>query len=364
MKKLAILMPNLNGGGAERVAVNLANKFSLLGYAVDMVLLSSTGQFLTELRSEIVVVDLKVKRLRNAVLPLASYFRQSRPDSVLACMWPLSVAAVCARKLSRIPFRLILSEHTTWSRAEILSRWSLGWQVSTSMHLFFPKADGIVTVSNGAADDLASFANLDRNAITVIYNPIVGYAKPQLSALRPPPEWWTGGHLKVLAVGTLKPIKDHQLLLEATALLRKRVDARLLILGEGECRTALEARAFLLNIDSSVFMPGFVNDPSPYFQQADLFVLSSKMEGFGNVIVEALAAGTPVVSTDCESGPREILSDGKFGLLTPVGDAVALSNAMAESLSTQHDHAALKGRAQYFTIDKSVDQYLELIFPG
>lgn len=116
-------------------------------------------------------------------------------------------------------------------------------------------------------------------------------------------------------------------------------------------------------IADRVFMPGFATDPSPYYSQADLFVLSSTGEGFGNVIAEALAAGTPVVSTDCPSGPREILSDGKFGRLVPVGDAQALATAMAESLMSLHDRDALKARAQDFSIDKAVDQYEAMLFP-
>ena len=138
----------------------------------------------------------------------------------------------------------------------------------------------------------------------------------------------------------------------------------MLILGEGNCRAALEAQAQQLGIEASVFMPGFVKDTSSYYQQADLHVLSSTGEGLPTVIIEALAAGTPVVSTDCPSGPREILSDGKFGYLVPVGDAVALAVAMAESLSATHDTAALKARAQDFSIDKAMDQYEALLFPG
>jgi glycosyltransferase involved in cell wall biosynthesis len=167
-----------------------------------------------------------------------------------------------------------------------------------------------------------------------------------------------------LAVGTLKVIKDYNTLLHAFALLRQRVDARLLVLGEGECRPALEAQISQLGIETSVFMPGFVKDLSPYYQHADLHVLSSTGEGLPTVLIEALEAGTPVVSTDCQSGPREILSDGKFGRLVPVGEAVALAAAMSESLAATHDTTALKARAQDFSIDKAVDQYKELLFPG
>ena len=360
---ISILLPDLRGGGAERVAVNLANSFSRRGYAVEMVLLSATGQFLVDLRPEIRVVDLQIKRMRWALLPLVRYLRQARPAALLACMWPLTVAALLARALARVPTRVVVAEHTTWSRDEIASSHWGRWKVGTSMQFAFAGAEGIVTVSNGAANDLASFANLDRKSITVIYNPVVGDTKPPASVPLAPAGWWRGPHRKVLAVGTLKAIKDYSTLLTAFAQLRQRVDACLLILGEGECRTALEAQIQQLGIEDSVFMPGFVQDPSPYFQQAELHVLSSTGEGFGNVIVEALETGTPVVSTDCPSGPREILSDGQFGRLVPVGDAVALAAAMAESLGAQHDTAGLVARAQDFSIDKAADRYAELLFP-
>jgi len=360
---ISILLPDLKGGGAERVAVNLANSFIQRGYPVDMVLLTATGEFLAELSPEIRVVDLRVKRTRHALLPLVRYLRQVRPAAMLACMWPLTVSALWARRLASVPTRLVVAEHTTWSRSTLLSRWSVGWQVRTTMHHFFPGADAIVTVSQGAADDLAHFASLDRNAIAVIYNPVVGDAKLRVSAPLPPVGWWTGPHRKVLAVGTLKLIKDYATLLTAFAQLCQRVDARLLILGEGECRLALDAQARKLGVAANVFMPGFVKDPSPYFGRADLHVLSSTGEGFGNVIVEALAVGTPVVSTNCQSGPYEILSGGKFGRLVPVGDAVALAVAMADSLAATHDTSALKARARYFSIDKAVDQYEALLVP-
>jgi glycosyltransferase involved in cell wall biosynthesis len=358
---IAIFLPNLRGGGAERVAVNLANGFAKRGFTVDMVLLSATGIFLADLLPEIRVVDLQVKRMRSALMPLMRYLRQSRPASLLACMWPLTVVALWARTLARVPTRMVVAEHTTWSRDEIASSSWGRWKVGNTMHYAFPGADSIVTVSNGAADDLARFANIDRNGITVIYNPVVSDSKPPDSAPLAPAQWWTGPHYKLLAVGTLKTIKDYGTLLQAFARLRQQVDARLLILGEGECRFALEAQARQLGIDASVFMPGFVKDISPYYQQADLHVLSSTGEGFGNVIVEALAAGTPVVSTDCPSGPREILCDGQFGRLVPVGDAAALAVAMAETLVATHDTAALMARAQDFSIDKAADRYLELL---
>lgn len=361
---IALLLPDLRAGGAERVAVNLANSFAQRGYAVDMVLTSATGEFMTDLRPEISVVDLHAKRLRGALFPLTRYLRHARPDVLLACMWPLTVIALWARRLARGPTRVVVAEHTTWSRDEIVRSTTNRWQVRTTMHFAFPGADGVVAVSQGAADDLARFARIKRDAITVIYNPVVGEAYSSVGDPLDPPAWWTGPHRRVLAVGTLKAIKDYSTLLAAFAKLREQIDARLLILGEGECRPALEAQARQLGIDAHVFMPGFVKDPTPYYQHADLHVLSSTGEGLPTVIIEALAAGTPVVSTDCPSGPREILCEGKYGRLVPVGDAQALAAAMAESLSATHDREALKARAQDFSIDKAADRYLELLFPG
>jgi glycosyltransferase involved in cell wall biosynthesis len=363
MTSIAILLPNLSGGGAERVAVNLANGFAQRGYAVDMVLLSSTGVFLADLLPVIRVVDLRADRMRGALLPLAIYLRKSRPDVMLACMWPLTVMAIWARRLARIPCRMVVAEHTTWSRSELLASKLADWQIRTTMHHSFTHADSILTVSHGAADDLARFANLPRNSISVIHNPVVGDEQAYTTDPREPAEWWSGTHRRVLAVGTLKAIKDYGSLLLAFAQLRHRVDARMLILGEGECRTALAAQVSELGLDGYVFMPGFVKDLSPYYQHADLHVLSSTGEGLPTVIIESLAAGTPVVSTDCPSGPREILCDGQFGRLVPVGDPAALAVAMADSLAATHDTDALKVRAQDFSIAKAVDQYLALLLP-
>jgi glycosyltransferase involved in cell wall biosynthesis len=363
-KAISILLPDLRGGGAERVAVNLANGFSQRGYAVEMVLMSATGEFLYDLLPEIRVVDLHVRKLRGVILPLARYLRQTRPDALLACMWPLTVIAPWARMLARVHTRVVVAEHTTWSRAEITSFFVARWQARLTMRFTFPRVDGVVAVSQGVADDLAHFGHIDRNSVRVIYNPVVNEVKPPSSEVLAPAGWWSGPHRRVLAVGSLKPIKDYPNLLSAFAMLCEQFDTRLLILGEGECRPALEEQARKLGIQSRIFMPGFVKDLFPYYKHADLHVLSSTGEGLPTVIIEALAVGTPVVSTDCPSGPREILVDGKFGSLVPLGDAKALAEAMQESLESEPDSGALVARAQVFSIDRAVDQYLELLFPS
>ncbi len=345
------------------MAVNLANSFVKRGLVVEIVLLSAIGSFLTDLHADISVVDLKARRLRGSLIPLVRYLRQRQPDALLSFMWPLTVITLWACWLSRSKTRVVIAEHTTWSRDEIVRSFFARWLVIATMHYSFPHADAIVAVSKGAADDLAQFARLDRASIHFIYNPIVGEDRQLEFELQPPESWWSGPHRRVLAVGALKPIKDYETLLKAFEALRQRVDARLLILGEGNCRSYLEEQVKDLGLEESVFMPGFVKDLAPYYKRADLHVLSSTGEGFGNVIVEALAAGTPIVSTDCQSGPSEILLEGKFGRLVPVGDAEALALAMTIELSNTHDSQSLKDRAQDFSIDKATDKYLELLFP-
>jgi glycosyltransferase involved in cell wall biosynthesis len=361
-KRIAIVLPDLRGGGAERVGINLAAGMIERGYQVDIVLLTREGELLGSVPTGARVVDLAAPRVRLALLPLVRYLRSAKPDGVIASLWPLTVLTIVARSLSRKATRLVVVEHATLSKSEMLARPTVGWQIRNSMRLLFRKADAVVTVSAGVADDLARFAKLSRRAIRVIYNPIIGREPRPTRVPADPAGWCEGTHYRVLAVGTLKEIKDYPTLLDAFARMQSSVDARLLILGEGECRPLLETQIRRLGISDRVFMPGFVADPAPYFRHAHLHVLSSVAEGFGNVIVEALAQGTPVVSTDCDSGPREILAGGTFGTLVPVGDAEKMAQAMGAALRNgRPDADRLIQRAQDFTIDKAVDQYLSVM---
>jgi glycosyltransferase involved in cell wall biosynthesis len=364
-RKIAFFLPDLSGGGAERVAVNLANNSSARGFVVELVLTVAVGELLADLHPELTVRSLSVSRLRGALLPLTRYLKMAEPEVLLVYMWPLIAISVLARAGARVDCRLVLTEHTTWSHSE-LSRGRLAAKlIRSSMKLAFPRADAIVTVSKGAADDLANFAGIQRHAINVILNPVVDDPMvPGVSLPANPAEWWNGTHKRVIAVGSLKPVKDYSLLLNAFRGLCDRVDARLLILGDGQCRRALENQLEELGLRCQVFMPGFINNPRQYFGRADLHVLSSRAEGFGNVIVEALAEGTPVVSVDCPYGPREILCDGEFGRLVPVGDSEALSVAMFEELQRNHDPEPLRTRAREFSISRIADQYLDVMFPG
>lgn len=363
---VSILLPDLRGGGAERITVNLVNELVSRGFNVDLVLLSATGPFLENLDSNVHVVDLKVQRMRSVLLSLMRYLRMAKPDALLACMWPLTIISVLAQRLSYVGTRLVVAEHNTWSLSQAEYSGLQQFIIKITMQILFPFADAIVAVSDGAADDLAKFSRVDLKKISTIYNPVTDSSLIESKCdnqLSSSTHGWNSAAFRILNVGTLKDQKNQELLIRAFSKLPAEIGAHLLILGDGELRDKLELLIVELGIQGHVSMPGFISDPGPYYRHASLFALSSDWEGLPTVIIEALAVGTPVVSTDCPSGPREILCNGQFGRLVPVGDTAAFATAMAESLSTTHDRDALKARSRDFSIDKAVDKYVALFYP-
>jgi glycosyltransferase involved in cell wall biosynthesis len=338
----------------------LIEAFVSAGHDIDLVLMAEKGELLSLLPSSVRRFDLRAVRIRSVVRPLARYFRERRPDALQASMWPLTVAAVVARRVSRSNSRLVVSDHAILSEQYQTAATCSALRLSTRW--FYPLADARVVVSRGAAEDLARLSGLAPRLFDVIYNPI---PEPRLRNLRQPEveKLWGDAEVRVLNVGSLKPEKNQALLLRAFSHLRRRRLAKLIVLGEGACRPALEALTSELGIETDVLMPGFAADPWPYYASADLFVLSSDYEGFGNVLVEAMRCGVPVVSTDCPCGPREILADGRYGRLVPVGDEVMLANAIMEAVESAAETADLKARAETLSGRHSARRYLELLVP-
>lgn len=359
MKKIALFLPNFKGGGAEKVSLLLANEFLHQGFAVDLVLSEAEGEFLSELNSAIQVVDLKAPRIRHVLKPLLNYLNTEKPDILLALMWPLTLQAVIAFKLAKLPGRVVVSDHTTFSQSPILKSRLKRWFFRCSLPLIYPLADARLAVSHGVAEDLSTLGRIKLRKIKVIPNPIE--LKTNIFSKQEACNAWgpTTGK-KIVAVGALKSEKDYPCLLEAFALLLQKKEAVLSIIGEGSLKPELEQLTKKLNLTERVCFVGFSKQASAWMASADLLVLSSSCEGFGNVLVESLGVGTAVVSTDCKSGPREILCDGKYGKLVPVGDVDALAQAMFESLNEHHDVDALKLRATEFSVDKIAKQYLEV----
>jgi glycosyltransferase involved in cell wall biosynthesis len=360
---VALLLPDMRGGGAERVNLNLANEFARMGLRVDMLLIQAVGELLPLLDPSVRVLELGGGRFRMAIRPLTRYLRDRPPASMLANMWPLSAAAVGLAWLCRATTRVVVVEHNAWLASERSHEALHRATLRVSARLVFPLAAGVVAVSQGAASDVVALSGLPAARVSVIPNPLVGGHRAAAGETLAP-EWSTGHHRKILAVGALKEIKDYPTLLRAFARLVQTVDARLLVLGEGEQRMALAELARDIGIADRVTFPGFSTTPERYFREADLCVMSSTGEGFGNVLVEALAVGTPVVSTDCPHGPREILGDGAYGMLVPVGDPEQLASAMAASLGQQHDAQRLIDRASMYSVAGAAASYLDLLLPG
>ena len=361
-RRIAILLPDLRLGGVERVRLLLANEFIKRGLKVDLLLGQATGDLLNQIPDGCRSVTLDAPRLRWALPALRSYLAREKPAGLLASVWPLTGIACLALRLSRAPCALVVSEHNDLRLVPALTR-----AEKAMLRLFGPwfyaPASRVIAVSQGVADSLQDCARLRRTKMRVIHNPV---RPPNLRPLpaedQPLIDWWEAGGPRLLTIGSLKPQKAHDVLLRAIAALDSHPNARLMILGEGPLRLETERLAAQLGLDKRVRLPGSRVDPDRFLEKADLFVLSSSWEGFGNVLVEAMACGTPVLSTDCMSGPREILADGALGGLVPPGDPRALAQGIAQALANPSDPTRLKQRAGEFSVATAADAYLEELF--
>ena len=362
-KRIAIFMPSLFGGGGQRSMVNLAHGMSESGYAVDLVLAQMEGPFLEEVRSPVRVIDLKASRALTSLPALVRYLRTEQPDAMLSVFGYVNIIASWAWRLAGVRTRLLLNEQNTVSQESgNASKWR-GRLVPWLIKRFYPWASGIVVVSHGVRDDMAQLTKIPRERITVIYNPSVVRAEVWEKAQAPLDHPWfkTDQPPVLIAVGRLQMQKDFPTLLHAFAKVRQTRPARLLILGEGKERAMLEELVKSLGLEQDVSMPGFVMNPYAYMFRSSLFVLSSRWEGLPTVLIEALCCGTPVVSTDCPSGPREILKDGQYGQLVPVGDVDALAHAIEATLDSKAPGPPSESWQPY-DLNSVVSQYINLLF--
>lgn len=359
--RLAIFMPSFRGGGAERVMVTLARGFVARGARVDLVVAQQEGPNLPEATEGLRVVDLKSRRVVLATPRLVRYLRRESPDVVLSALPHANVVAVWARAMAASSTRLVVSEHTTASLSAANSPRLRARLLPRLMGPAYRRADAIVAVSDGVGDDLAALTGIERARISRIYNPVVTPALQEL-AIRPLEHPWfrPGEPPVILAAGRLTAAKDFATLVRAFSLLRRSRRARLVILGEGEERRRLQALAEELEVAADVELPGFVDNPYHYMKQAGVFVLSSRWEGFGMALVEAMACGTAVVSTDCPHGPREILEGGRHGALVPTGMPDAMSRAIEDQLDRPAPPSALE-RAGEFSSALALDRYAAIL---
>ncbi len=360
MRRIACLLPNLAGGGQERVTLNLLRGLTQQGYETDLVLADLNGPYQDRISSQIRVINLR-QPIENRALstlqltsPLVRYLRQEAPDILISHLVWTNECAVLANTLAGFPSRLMLWEQMPPTQPPTQLK-------ITAMRSLYRWANAIVTPSQGVADYYGNLLNLSPLRITVIPNPVVD-ATLQQQAIAPLDHPWFAPDQPpvILGIGRLTPQKDFSTLIRAFAQLIAQQPARLMILGEGGKRQQLETLIQELNLTEFVSLPGFVANPYAYLSRAALFVLSSQREGLPTVLIEALACGCAVVSTDCPHGPRDILDNGRYGSLVPVGDVSALAEAMQTTLAQPLDREELQARSQDFEIHHISDRFIRL----
>jgi len=385
---LAFFLGKLRRGGAEQVMLTLAREFARRGARVDLVLGDLSDIHLRAMPTGINVVEIGVPgrfeallqwfhlpasawtlaltkgnpRLLRSVGRLAHYLRRERPDALLATLRSANITAIWAGILAATSTKIIIREANTQSLESLSEKKNFKRNFPKIARRWFPKADGIVAVSHAVAEDLVRITELSAETVTVIYNPVDVRKIRELASKDPKDPWLTPeGSPVFVSAGRLVPQKDQSTLLDAFAKVRAGHAARLMIFGAGAARSMLEARAKNLKLTDVVRFMGSVENPYQYFTRAHAFVLSSVWEGFPNVLVEALACGCPVISTDCPSGPMEILQAGTFGTLVPVGNASALADAMIATFATKADPERLRKRAEFFSVEHAFERYRSVL---
>lgn len=400
--RIAILSPSLAGQGAERKALYIAAGLLERGHDVDLLLqrllchypeevpegarvFYSSGRsdartqrnldriagsprplvsdrppwrvryprigIATSLRPDLFPLLLST-RLPRWAAGIAAYLDRERPDALLAMNVLAVTSAAIAWRISRHRVRTVATLHEPLKRGRLLAR----------ARRSYPHADAVVGVSHGVSTEFAKIQGLACSQSHVIYNPVVSRYFERQSLEPANHSWLDKPELPVvLSVGKLIARKDHTVLLTAFAQLVAHRPVRLVVLGEGRVRPKLLSLAKKLQIAEHVDFPGFKENPYAFLAKADLFVLSSRNEALPTVLIEAMACGCPVVSTDCPYGPREILEDGRLGPLVPVGDSEALADAMARTLEKPPEREMLRQRASFFSVDRAVEQYEKLL---
>ena len=342
------------------MTLQLARELRARGHRVDLVLAQATGPLASEVPAGVEVVNLAAPRVLRAIPGLARYLRSARPRVLMSRMFHANFAAIVAARLARTSTPTIVVEASHLSAQ--IDRGKLSFFHRHLLARAYRQADAVVGVSRGVSQDLIDVLRLPPPHVHTIYNPVVEPSLAARAAQSPSHIWFADRSTPVfVAVGRLSAEKDYATLLRAFARLRKGRAARLVILGEGPERARLEHLARELELQSCVALPGFCRNPHAAMKRAAGFVLSSRYEGLPNALVEALACGCPAAATDCPSGPNEILANGRWGELVPVGDDAALAAAMARLLDSPPDRERLRLRGAEFSASDAVDAYVALI---
>jgi len=354
--RLVLFIPSLGLGGVEKIALCLAGHFAEDGHDVHLVVANASGPLASAVPASVRLVDLRAQRVLTSLGSLTRYFREFRPEALVSSMEHANIVALWARKLARVPTRVIVISHCLPASEAAAAERLRGKLIPYFMRQTYSWADAWVAVSAGAADEVARLSGIPRARIAVIPNPVIGPELFQLASATLEDPWFAPNQPPiVMGVGRVVAQKRFDVLLEAFA--RLKSSARLVLLGDGPERSALIARAQELGLDSRTRFAGFVDNPYPYMARASVVVLPSSHEAFGLVLVEALALGTPVISTDTAGG-REILGGG-LGQLVRAGDVQALADAIESAIGAPR--SKLNHELERYSVAKVVSEYYGVI---
>jgi len=356
--RLSMIVASLARGGIGRTVVTLANGLAASGVLVDLLVADGDSPYMNMLTDGVQILPIPTTHLLFGLPTLVRYLRRVRPQALLTHIERIDALALRARALSGVRVPVFSTLHTHLGRFLGQLKPAKREAHLKLMRLAYPRNDGLISVSAPVAEDAAALLGLPSSRFDVIHNPIASASLQARAGEDPGHPWLAAGEPPVLlAVGRLETVKDFPNLLEDHARLRRDRPCRLLILGEGSQRRALQAQAERLGTAADVQLPGFVANPYAYMSRAAVLVSSSLWEGFGNVLVEAMACGTPVVATDCPGGPAGILENGRHGRLVAVGDARALADAVTDTLAAPLPAAQLQAAAARYDVARSVAHY-------
>ena len=346
-------------GGIGRNLANLSNALFRFGYRVDILVDRESFPYAGDTAEGVNIRHLKTSHRIGGVFHLLCYFLKYKPQIVLTPFVQLTLLAVRTRRLFRVPVKIFANIHSVYSIDFASLDERKRKKRVDDMRRYYPQCEGLIAVSDGAALDFSKLTGLPEAPIHRIFNPVVTDDLVERSMSRPDHPWFqTDQPPVIIGIGRLVKNKNFDHLIEVFDILREQRECRLVIVGEGPARTDLDSIAEESPFRQDIFFTGRLENPFPYLRYASVMVLASSYEGLSNTLIESLALGTPVVSTDCPYGPREILDNGRFGELVPVNDVKALSEAIIKTLRNPIDHSILMNSAERFRDTDIATSYL------
>lgn len=355
-KKVAILVPSLRGGGAERVIVNIVRYLNHEKFDVKLIVLKKEGPYVSLLPQNLDVIDLNTYRVRNSLFKLIRELNNFKPDVIFSTHYHLNLALLAIKKFLRGTPKLIIREANTPSKV-LNELTKTKREILTNLYKkLYPKSDLIIAQCKDMKEDIINTLEIDDKKVKYIYNPL---DIEKINESKEGENPYKAGNINLLSVGRLAHQKGFDNLLDAFKIVANKIpESHLTILGEGNLKSALNEQAVALGISDKLTFASFKGNPYPYYYYADTYILSSRWEGFPNTLLEALACGTKVVATNCKSGPKEILGEDEFGILVEEGNHNAMAAGILRSITEEN---RTKDRAEYFSIKKIVKEYEEVL---